>query len=64
MTLEEFTRIVDLYGAESARWPKALRAECETFLANNAPARMLLDQERVVDPHGLADLFPNLSGDG
>ena len=49
MTLEEFTRIVDLYGAESARWPKALRAECETFLANNAPARMLLDQERVVD---------------
>ena len=49
MTLEEFTRIVDLYGAESARWPKALRAECESIIANNAAARTLLDQERVVD---------------
>lgn len=49
MTLEEFTGIIDLYGAESARWPKALRAECESFIANNAAARKLLDQEWVVD---------------
>ena len=49
MTLEEFTGIIDLYGAESARWPKALRAECESFITNNAAARKLLDQEWVVD---------------
>ncbi|MDG1025796.1 MAG: hypothetical protein P8N94_00630 [Gammaproteobacteria bacterium] len=49
MTIEEFTGIIDLYGAESARWPKALRAECESFIANNAAARKLLDQEWVVD---------------
>lgn len=49
MTLEEFTRIVDLYGSESARWPKRLRAECESFLANNIEARTLLNQQWQVD---------------
>ena len=49
MTLEEFTRIVDLYGSESARWPKKLRAECESFVANNIEARTLLNQQRQVN---------------
>ena len=49
MTLEEFTRIIDLYGAEPARWPKRLRAECESFAANSVEARSLLDQELAVE---------------
>ncbi|PCI80228.1 MAG: hypothetical protein COB20_03315 [SAR86 cluster bacterium] len=49
MTLEEFTRIIDLYGAESARWPKSLRAECQSFLANDIEARTLLNQQWQVD---------------
>lgn len=49
MTLEDFTRIVDLYGSESERWPKRLRAECETFAANNIEARALLNQQWQVD---------------
>lgn len=49
MTLEEFTRIIDLYGSESARWPKRLRGECESFVANNSEARTLLDRQRQVD---------------
>ena len=49
MTLEEFTRIIDLHGAESARWPKRLRAECEAFVANSIEARSLLNQQWAVD---------------
>jgi hypothetical protein len=49
MTLEEFTRIIDLHGTESARWPKTLRGECESFVANNVEARMLLNQQWQVD---------------
>jgi len=63
MTLEEFTRIIDLYGAESARWPRGLRAECESFVANNIEARTLLNQQWRVDA-ALAQLevpsFPGL----
>lgn len=49
MTLEEFTRIIDLYGSEAAHWPKRLRAECESFVANNIEARTLLNQQWQVD---------------
>jgi len=49
MNLQEFTRIIDLYGAEAARWPKRVRAECERFVANNVQARALLNQQWVVD---------------
>ena len=49
MTLDEFTRIIDLHGSESAHWPKSLRGECESFLANNVEARMLLNQQWQVD---------------
>ncbi|MBL4573363.1 MAG: hypothetical protein JKY86_09865 [Gammaproteobacteria bacterium] len=49
MTLEDFTRIIDLYGSESARWPKSLRSECESFVANNIEARTLLNQQWQVD---------------
>ena len=49
MTLEEFTRIIDLYGSESARWPKKLRAECQSFVTNNIEARTLLNQQWLVD---------------
>lgn len=63
MTLEEFTRIIDLCGAESARWPKRLRAECEAFVANNIEARALINQQWAVDEllnqHAVPD-FPGL----
>ena len=49
MTLEKFTRIIDLHGTETARWPKALRDECESFVANNVEARMLLNQQWQVE---------------
>ena len=49
MTLEEFTRIIDMHGSESAHWPKRLRAECEAFVANNIEARSLLNQQWSVD---------------
>jgi hypothetical protein len=49
MTLEKFTRIIDLYGCESARWPQSLRAECESFVANSIEARTLLNQQCQVD---------------
>ena len=49
MTLDEFTRIIDLHGSESAHWPKSLRGECESFVANNVEARMLLNQQWQVD---------------
>ncbi len=49
MNLEEFTRIVDLYGSEPARWPESLRAECETYVANSIEAKALLNQQSQVD---------------
>ncbi|MEX0962697.1 MAG: hypothetical protein WDZ52_01465 [Pseudohongiellaceae bacterium] len=49
MTLEEFTKIVDLYGAESAAWPQRLRKECESFVANSVEARALINQQWAVD---------------
>tara|TARA_R110002073_G_scaffold153170_1_gene308148 strand:- start:119 stop:568 length:450 start_codon:yes stop_codon:yes gene_type:complete len=49
MTLEEFTRIIDLYGSESAHWPKRLRADCEAFVANSIEARSLLNQQWALD---------------
>ncbi len=49
MTLEEFTKIIDQYGAESDRWPKSLRTECNTFLANNSDARLLVNSQWQLD---------------
>jgi hypothetical protein len=49
MTLVEFTRIIDLYGSESVRWPKRLRVECESFVASNIEARTLLNQQWQVE---------------
>ena len=63
MTLEKFTRIIDLYGCESARWPQSLLAECESFVTNSIEARMLLNQQYQVD-ESMAKLevpdFPDL----
>lgn len=49
MNLEEFTRIIDVYGAEAERWPKRLRADCEAFVANSVEARALINQQWLVD---------------
>ena len=49
MTLEQFTRIIDLHGAAPANWPTQLRAECEAFAASNGDAQTLLRQQGTVD---------------
>ena len=62
MTLEEFTRIIDLHGTETARWPKTLRGECESFVANNVEARMLLNQQWQVEESMAKLEVPSFSG--
>ena len=49
MILENFTKIIDLYGTKPARWPKRLRRESEYFLADNIEARTLLNQQWQVE---------------
>ena len=49
MTIEEFSRIVYVYGAASNRWPTNLREECGEFLTHNATARILLKQQSELE---------------
>ncbi len=63
MTLEEFTKIIVCYGAQSDRWPAAVRdaaidltatsTEAQNLLAEYVQLEALLDQQQVPD-------FPNL----
>ena len=49
MTLEEFTKIIEIYGSSSERWPVGLREECENFIANNSEARELNDRQQELE---------------
>ncbi|NQV70372.1 MAG: hypothetical protein HQ498_10135 [Pseudohongiella sp.] len=49
MTIEEFTKIVESYGSEAARWPAEQREQCRTFMASNAAASTLLNQQRELE---------------
>lgn len=62
MNLKEFTRIIDLHGSESARWPKRLRGECGSLVANNVQARMLLNQQWQIDESLEKIEVPNFPG--
>lgn len=62
MTLEEFTKIIDLHGTESARWPKSVRTECELFVANNVEARALLNQQWAIEDLMEQIEVPNFPG--
>jgi len=49
MTLEEFTRIVDLYGTKSEHWPDNLHADCQSLVARDPRASALLVQQSQID---------------
>ena len=49
MTLEAFTKIVEIYGADTRQWPTGLRDDCEAFIADSPAARTLIKQQRELD---------------
>ena len=63
MTLEEFTNIVEIYGADARQWPAGLRDDCEAYIADSPEARTLIDQQRELDrlmDQLAVPAFPNL----
>lgn len=42
MTLDEFTHILETYGANESRWPHESRDECQNFIQSNPRAQELL----------------------
>ena len=46
MTLEEFSKIVDIYGSDAGEWPTGLRDDCLAFIADSSEARTLIKQQR------------------
>ena len=42
--LEDFSQTIEVYGADSARWPEDLRADLEAYLENNESAKLLLKE--------------------
>ena len=49
MDLERFQRLVEAYGADPARWPVALRADAQGFLAQTPAGERLVEVERALD---------------
>jgi hypothetical protein len=49
LTLRRFNVLAESYGADLQRWPQALRAEAEVFLASSSEARRLLAEARILD---------------
>ena len=49
MTLEEFTKIVEIYGIDSRDWPLGLRDDLKAYIAGNSEARTLIDQQQELD---------------
>jgi hypothetical protein len=49
MTMEEFTSLLDAWGADSSRWPADRRAEADALLARSDEARRLLADEAAFD---------------
>jgi hypothetical protein len=48
-TIEEFTNLLEVHGADPARWPHELRDSCESFIANDSTAIVLLAQYRELE---------------
>jgi hypothetical protein len=49
MTLTRFQRLLDVYGADPARWPQPERDAAERLLASDAAAAGALAQARALD---------------
>ena len=49
MTLADFERLLDVYGADRTRWPLAARASAATRVAADAKARTLLAEAEALD---------------
>lgn len=49
MTLARFHRLLDVHGADPARWPQSDRAAAERLLASDAAAAGALAQARALD---------------
>ena len=54
LSAEEFTRILDVYGADRDRWPEEVRCRVEALLASDKSARYSLAQMQAVE-HLLED---------
>ena len=62
MTLDEFTKIIDLYGTEPDCWPSELHTQCKTFLTTHSEADALLKRQRQVDELMKQLTVPNFPG--
>jgi hypothetical protein len=49
MTLARFQRLLDVHGADSARWPQPERAAAERLLSSDGAAAAAFAQARVLD---------------
>ncbi len=49
MTLERFAQLLDIHGADPARFPEAERAAAERLLALSAEARSALEEAQLLD---------------
>ena len=49
MTLKDFERLLDVYGADRTRWPLAARASAATRLANDGGARRRLAEAEALE---------------
>ena len=63
MTLEEFTKIIECYGAQSGRWPATDRDAAMDLITTDGEAKKLLSQyvqlEALLDQHQVPE-FPHL----
>ena len=63
MKLENFLQVIEVYGADSARWPENLREDLEAFLSKNQSVRALHSEysqlEQSLDKIAVPD-FPGL----
>ncbi len=49
MPIEEFRRLLDVYGSDVQRWPEEQRAAMEALLANSVDAQAQLREARALD---------------
>jgi hypothetical protein len=49
MTLERFTQLLDIHGADLARFPEAERAAAELLLVESAEARSALEEAQLLE---------------
>jgi hypothetical protein len=57
MDLTRFTRIIEAYGSQPARWPAAERTAARQFAAEHNAARQLLDQHSQLDTYLQTDIL-------